>query len=52
MGKKTRSESNKNYYKNYDEAKNKKARIERHLNKHPNDKQSMERPKADYRRFY
>ena len=48
MAKKSRSESDKKYFTGYNKAKNKEIAIERHMAKHPNDSQSLNRSKADY----
>ncbi len=47
-GKTKTSKSNESYFKVYSYDKNKSKRIERHLKKHPNDNQAIERPKANY----
>lgn len=51
MGGKTKtSKSNTTYFKAYDPAKQKDAVLDRHSKKHPNDLQSIERPKAVYKK--
>lgn len=49
-GKTKTSKSNEAYFKAYDPVKQKAKIADKHLKAHPNDLQSIERPKADYRK--